>query len=392
MSDEEKRELRYFLEQVPDPRCVRGVRYRFADLLLMSIYAVLAGHSEATEIAYYVELNRSYFKELLGCVTVPSHDTFSRMLRLVNFEELSVSLGGWLRERFPEICERNSGMKILHVDGKAVRGASEKSKGEGPLYHLNAMYEGESIGVVVKRVGEKENEITCLPEYLGKFHLEDTIVTIDAMGCNKTVIDAIRNGGGNYVVPVKENQKRLYVAIQEKIEKLESEGGLEDLDKAEKLTKEHGRIETICMRMIEDTSFLYEKLGLESFYGSIARIGILDKKVTMLKDGEEETKKSRSIVITDLEEMSVENLLKIKAAHWNIEMQHWLLDMQLREDGKTARKENAVTNGSILRRLCLMVRKHDEKLSGKPLKRFLMANEHDIKRIEELLFGRVAYE
>lgn len=56
MSDEENRELRYFLEQVPDPRCVRGVRYRFADLLLMSIYAVLAGHSEATEIAYYVEL------------------------------------------------------------------------------------------------------------------------------------------------------------------------------------------------------------------------------------------------------------------------------------------------------------------------------------------------
>lgn len=392
MSDEENRELRYFLEQVPDPRCVRGVRYRFADLLLMSIYAVLAGHSEATEIAYYVELNRSYFKELLGCETVPSHDTFSRMLRLVNFEQLSASLGEWLRERFPEICERNSGMKILHVDGKAVRGASEKSKGEGPLYHLNAMYEGESIGVVVKRVGEKENEITCLPEYLGKFHLEDTIVTIDAIGCNKTVIEAIRNGGGNYVVPVKENQKRLFVAIQEKIEKLESEGGLEDLDKAEKLTKEHGRIETIGMRMIEDTSFLYEKLGLESFYGSIARIGILDKKVTMLKSGEEETKKSRSIVITDLEEMSVENLLKIKAAHWNIEMQHWLLDVQLREDGKTARKDNAVTNGSILRRLCLMVRKHDEKLSGKPLKRFLMANEHDIKRIEELLFGRVAYE
>lgn len=83
-------------------------------------------------------------------------------------------------------------------------------------------------------------------------------------------------------------------------------------------------------------------------------------------------------------------MYKIKAAHWNIEMQHWLLDIQLGEDAKTARRDDAVTNGSILRRFCMMMKKKDTELSEKPLKRFLMANEHDAKRIENLLFGNLA--
>lgn len=390
ISDNEAMELLAFLKQVEDPRRPRGIRYPFASLLLMCIYAVLAGHSEPTEIEYYAELNKEYFTRLLGIKRVPSHDTFSRVLRFTDFESLSGELGGWLRERFPDICERNSGMKVLHVDGKATRAAAEKSKGERPVYHLNAMYEGESIGVEIKKVGEKENEISCLPEYLGKFNLEDTIVTIDAIGCNKTVIDAIHKGKGSYVVPVKENQKRLLEAIREETERLEETGEFKNLDRAEKINKEHGRLEKTRMTMIGDTSFIYEKLGLESFYGSIARIGIMDKKVITEQEGKERTTESRAAVITDVEEMTVENMLKIKAAHWNIEMQHWLLDVQLREDEKTSRKGNGVTNGGILRRFCMMVRKHDSELSAKPMKRFLMANEHDVQRIEKLLFGNIA--
>lgn len=158
----------------------------------------------------------------------------------------------------------------------------------------------------------------------------------------------------------------------------------------EVLHKEHGRIEKTEMRMLSDTSFIYEKLGTESFYGTVARVGIMDKKTETQKEGEWVKTKSRSIVITDVEEMTVEMLYKIKAGHWNIEMQHWLLDIQLGEDRKTARRNDAVTNGSILRRFCMMMKKKDAELSGRPMKRFLMSNEHDIKRIERLLFGNLA--
>lgn len=389
---DECRDLMEILEEVPDPRSARGVRYRFSHLLLMCVYAVLAGHSVAVEIAYYAELNFDYFRALLKIEKIPSHDTFSRVLRFTDFEALSASLGEWLRGNFPSIYEKYQDKKVLHIDGKAVRAASEKSKGEKPVYHLNAMYEGGSVGVEIKRVGEKENEISCLPDYLKLFDLSDTIVTMDAMGCSQTVIKAVRKGGGNYVVPVKENQKRLWETINEEIENLIKEKKWDKLDSAQMLQKEHGRIEKVVFRMLSDTSFIYERLGLKSFYGTIARIGVMDKTTEKMKDGEAVKTENRSIFITDVENITVEVMHKIRAAHWNIEMQHWLLDIQLKEDQQTARKDGAVTNGSILRRFCMMLKKQDTELSGKPMKRFLMANEHDPNRIEKLLFKNVAQE
>lgn len=383
----EGKELLFILEQIGDPRHPRGVRYRFADLLFICIYAVLSGHSEASEIAFYAELNLEYFKEMTRIGQAPSHDTFSRVLRMVDFEGLSLSLGSWLTETFPEIYEKYEDKKVLHIDGKAVRGASEKSAGEGPRYLLNAMYEGESIGLKLREVGEKENEISCMPEYLKLFALTDTIVTIDAMGCNKTVVDAITKAGGDYVLPVKENQKGLLGTIEKKIEKLKKTGEYEKLDCTEQINKGHGRIEKLRARMIKDTSFIYEKQGLKSFLGTIARIGVIEKTIIQQEKGKESRSQTRQIMITSLEEISIENLVKIKQAHWNIEMQHWLLDMQLNEDKKTARKDHAMISGAILRRFCLMMKKRDKKYAKKPMKQFLMANEHDICRVEELLFG-----
>lgn len=382
----DEKELLFILKQVEDPRHKRGVRYSFADLLLMCIYAVLAGYSEASEIAFYAELNQDYFKALLGIERTPSHDTFSRLLRMVNFESLSMSLWQWLSEMYPDICLKYNEKKVLHIDGKAVRAASEKGNGEKPRYLLNAMYEGESIGLKLKEVGEKENEITCLPDYLELFDLKDTIVTIDAIGCNQTVLNKITGSEGDYVVPVKENQKKLYKAIEEKIEELKTSGEYEKLDSTEQVTKEPGRIEKVKAALIKDTSFIFEKLKMESFYGTIARIGVIEKEIQRKQNGEENESRTKQIVITSLESISIENLFKIKRAHWNIEMQHWLLDVQLNEDQKTARKENAMINGSVLRRFCLMVKKQDELYAEKPMKRFLMANEHDIKRVEQLLF------
>ena len=375
-----------YLGEIPDPRRRRGVRYRYADLLLMAVYAALAGHSGAVEMEYYVELNREYFRELIGLETVPSHDTFSRVLQMTDVEELGRNVGSWIEENFPQACGKIDECRVLHVDGKAVCAAARKSEGEKPVYNMNAMYEGEGISVYVKKVGEKENEITALPAYLDMFKLEDTIVTIDAIGCNQTVIGHILDRKGHYMMPVKENQPKLREAILREVEELERSGQFGKLNSTGHMVKEHGRIEEMKIHMISDTTFIYEKLGMKSFYGSIARIGIIDKKTTRMEGGEERISSRRSIVITDLENVSVENLLKLKLSHWNIEAQHWLLDVQLDEDRKTARKGNAAVNGSILRRFCLMMRKYSPEFENKPLKRFLMANEHDIRRIEKILF------
>ncbi len=105
--DDEK--IMEYLMQIPDPRERRGVRYKYADLLLIYMYAVLTGCSNATEIAYYAELKYRYFQELLGIDGIASHDTFSRIMRMTDFEKLSESLQNWLAAEYPDICERYCG-------------------------------------------------------------------------------------------------------------------------------------------------------------------------------------------------------------------------------------------------------------------------------------------
>ena len=222
------------------------------------------------------------------------------------------------------------------------------------------------------------------------FNLEKTIVTIDAIGCNSRVIRAIEEGGGKYVLPVKENQKKLLRVINAEIERLEKEGKYKDLPKAESLGKAHGRLEKIGATLIEDTTFIYREMGEKSCFSTVSKVLVVDKESRRKENGEEKKTRTRRIMITDLEVITVNELLKIHQSHWNVEMQHWLLDVQLDEDRKTARKGNASTNAAILRRLCLAVRAQDPELSEKPMKRFLMANEHDEKRVERILFGHMA--
>jgi predicted transposase YbfD/YdcC len=387
--EKETDDLMAILEMVPDPRHKRGIRYKLSDLLLMLVYAALCGHSEGSEIAYYVELRIEYFKELIGLKKVPSHDTFSRIIQMVDFKAFSEMLGEWLWTYYPDICKRYGEYRVLHADGKAIKGAAAKSDGESPVYMMNAMYEGESIGLKLTRIGEKENEISALPGFLKMFNLEKTIVTIDAIGCNSTVIRAIEEGGGKYVLPVKENQKKLLRVINAEIERIEKEGRYKDLPKAESLGKAHGRMEKIGATLIEDTTFVYREMGEKSCFSTVSKVLVVDKESQRKEKGEEKTTHTRRIMITDLEEITVNELLKIHQSHWNVEMQHWLLDVQLDEDRKTARKGNAATNAAILRRLCLAVRAQDPELSEKPMKRFLMANEHDEKRVERILFGHM---
>jgi predicted transposase YbfD/YdcC len=390
ISEEELDNLMLVLEMVPDPRQRRGIRYKLSDLLLMLVYAALCGHSEGSEIAFYVELNEEYFRDLIGLKKVPSHDTFTRLIQMLDFEAFSEMLGDWLWTYYPDICERYGEYRVLHADGKAIKGAAAKSSGEKPVYMLNAMYEGESVGVKIKKIGEKENEISALPDFLKMFNLKKTIVTIDAIGCNSTVIGAIHDGGGKYVLPVKENQKKLLGEINKEIKRLEERGKFNSLPKAATMNKEHGRAEKVDATLIENTTFIYESMGEGSCFSTVSKVLVVDKECTRMEAGIEKTTKTRRIMITDLESLTVNELLKIQQSHWNVEMQHWLLDVQLDEDRKTARKGNAATNAAILRRLCLAVRKKDPELSGKPMKRFLMANEHDARRVERILFGHVA--
>lgn len=182
---------------------------------------------------------------MIGLKNVPSYDTFSRIMRITNFDNLASVLSTWLVKYYPETYKKYQEKEVLHLDGKAIRAASEKSKGEEPIYLLNAMYEGGSISVYSKRVGEKTNEIGELPTFLNQFNLEETIVTIDAIGTNENIIKAIIDKKGHYLLQVKDNQSNLKIEIEKEIENLKLKNEYEKLERAQLELTDHGRHEII---------------------------------------------------------------------------------------------------------------------------------------------------
>ena len=142
--------------------------------------------------------------------------------------------------------------------------------------------------------------------------------------------------------------------------------------------------------MITDTSFLYNKFKNKSFYGEIAIIGVIEKKTSREEKGKDIETKTTSYVITNLETISIENLQAIKLSHWNIESQHWLLDVVLNEDRLTAREGNATINASILKRFCIRVRSQSPEFKDKPLKRMLISGCINPDKISKMLFIDIA--
>lgn len=386
LNSQEIEDLYITLAKLEDPRDKRGIRYKYSDILLLLIYGILAGQQDATDVEDYITYHFEYFHKLIGLEHVPSHDTFSRTLRMTNFESLANTLSEWLETYYPQQIAFYQGRKVLHVDGKAVRAAARKSEGEKPVYLMNAVYEGGTISVFTDKVGDKENEIACIPKYLERFNLEDTIVTIDAIGCNKNIIDYITQHKGNFIVPVKENQKNLYNAIEREVKRLKETKEYDELDKAELSNKDHGRIEHYSSTMLSDTKFLYDEFKNKSFYGQIARIGIIEKDTEMKDDGHWKKTHTTTYVITDLENISMQNLLALKIAHWHIESNHYIMDVQLNEDRCTARRDNATINASILKRFCMRIKKQSSEFQSKTLKHMTMGCSIYPDKISKILF------
>ena len=156
------------------------------------------------------------------------------------------------------------------------------------------------------------------------------------------------------------------------------------------MNKEHGRIESYKATMIRDTKFLYDEYHNKSFYGEIANIGVIEKKTNKKENGEWIQTETISYVITDLESISIENLLNIKLSRWNIEASHWLLDVQLNEDRLTSRIGNATVNASILKRFCMRIKKQSTEFKDGTLKRMLLAGCIKPDKISNVLFIDIA--
>ena len=147
-------------EVLEDPRDIRGKKYKLIDILIMTIYGILCGLTDFTNIADFMKLKEDYFTKLLNLENgTPSHDCLSDIFARIDSKKFMKIFIEWIEEIVTSVEGTN-----ISIDGKAVRGAVDKANG-GNIPYIVSAFIGEiglSIGQV--KVNDKSNEITAIPE------------------------------------------------------------------------------------------------------------------------------------------------------------------------------------------------------------------------------------
>ena len=204
--DEKKERIRIYnkFSVIKDPRDKRGKRYLIMDLLIMVIYGILNGYDDFDNMAYFLKLRESYFRQLLLIEKTPSHDCLFNLFSMIDSKGFMEIFVEWVKE----IIEQKTGLTIA-IDGKAVKSARDKINGGNTPYILSAYLTEMGISIGQVEVDKKSNEIKSIPELLKILDIKGNYVTIDAAGTQEAVTRQIVDLKGHFILKVKDNQKIL---------------------------------------------------------------------------------------------------------------------------------------------------------------------------------------
>ena len=361
-------------EVLEDPRDIRGKKYKLIDILIMTIYGILCGLTDFTNIADFMKLKEDYFIELLNLKNgTPSHDCLSDIFARIDSKKFMEIFIEWIKEIIVSTDGKN-----ISIDGKAIRSAIDKVNGGNIPYVVSAFIGeiGLSIGQV--KVDDKSNEITAIPELLDLLNIEGATVTIDAIGTQEDIANKIVDKKGHFVLKVKKNQKELNRDVKRQFNKFNNLYGNEEVIYKKTIEKDHGRGEIREYFLTYKTSEIKDKEKWE-----IVKALAYVRVQVMIND---EVKVTDNYYIIDYQ-IDINDLEKAIRDHWNIECGlHWRLDVIMNEDHSRNREKNSILNLATLRKIAFNLASLDNNFGKVPLQRKLTRYMLDFKNIEKLIF------
>ena len=361
-------------EVLEDPRDERGKKYKLIDILIMTIYGLLCGLKDFTNIADFMKLKEDYFTKLLNLENgTPSHDCLSDLYASIDPKQFMKIFIEWTKD----ILKKKTGKKIS-IDGKAIKSATDKIN-NGNIPYIVSAFIGEiglSIGEV--KVDDKSNEITAIPELLDLLDIEGATITIDAIGTQEDIVNKIVNKGGHYVLPVKDNQRILKKEIKSQFDSYNNLLGNPEVFHKSTVDKDHGRIEEREYYLTYNTSKITDK----EKWKTVNAVAYM--RVTRTE--QDETTITDNYYIID-NKIEIDKLIDAIRDHWNIECGlHWRLDVILDEDHSTNKVGNSIENLSIIRKIIFNLASLDNRFGKVPLQRKLTRYMLDFENIEKLIF------
>ena len=320
-----------------DKRQQKKVRHKLNEIIGIAFFAVMGNADDFPAIEAfgkeYEDELREYFELEHG---IPSHDTIERA-----FAMFSPNFMEYFQARFVELMNTNEGekiKKILAIDGKTQRGNKTQNQ---KANHIVSAVDENGFCLGQKKVNDKSNEITAIPDLLDNLNIKGHIITTDAMGTQKDIVRKIRLKRADYVLALKGNQETLYDYVQLYFEDKEF---LKKCAYHKTVEKARGGIEKREYWHTDNVSWLTQEkdwAGLKS---------IAMTRNTIIKNGK--TTVENRYFISSLR-VDVKEIARAIRGHWMVESYHWQLDVTFREDDNKTIDKQAAYNLNVLRKLAI---------------------------------------
>lgn len=369
-------ELLEYIDIIEDCRQAKKVKHKLKDIVVIVLFATLAYADSWEDIEIFAEEHEEFLREYIELENgVPSHDTIQRVMGMI-----SPNYFKQIQDKWHELLSKEEGekiKKIICIDGKTMRGNA--GRGQKPNHIVSAWCDEEGFCLGEKKVEEKTNEITAIPELLNMINIKGTVITIDAMGTQVEIAKKIIEKKADYVLALKDNQE---ITSKEVKEYLEDKEFQEEIKKAGNykctIEKSHNQLEKREYYQTDKIKWLTKK----EKWKNIKTIGCV-KKTIKKQNGEEieETRYYISSLKTD-----IELFLRAIRQHWSVEVMHWHLDVTFKEDKNTTLDKIAAENMNIIRKWCLTILKIFEigKIKALKRKRYAICNNPE-KYIRQVL-------
>jgi predicted transposase YbfD/YdcC len=336
--------LREHFGDLKDPRVERSKRHMLLDIIVIAVCGVICGADNWVDVERFGKAKLEWFRSFLELPNgIPSHDTFGRVFARLEPEGFVRCFMAWA-EGMREVLGGH-----VAIDGKTLRRSHDHAGGKAALQLVSAWTWEARLVLGQRKVDGESNEITAIPALLELLELEGVIVTIDAIGTQKEIVQKVKDKEADYVLVLKGNQGRLRKEVEDGFT-LARTGRFKGIrhDTYETVNGGHGRIETRRYWTISDASHL-QYLDPKGEWAGLRSIGMVEARREVGKKVTVETRYFLSSLSGDALEFA-----RAVRGHWDIENGlHWVLDVAFREDESRVRKGHASENLALLRRIAL---------------------------------------